>query len=56
VASGTSLYGFKTDQFAVQALMYCQYYLKTVEMDLQLAQGGACFAMTPIVTLINPVG
>jgi hypothetical protein len=37
-------------------MFYKQYYTHSVEMDLQVSQGGNVYSMSPLVTLINPAG
>lgn len=56
VATGSNLYGAVAKQFDVQAMFYKQYYTHSVEMDLQVSQGGNVYSMSPLVTLINPAG
>jgi hypothetical protein len=37
-------------------MFFKQYYTHEVEVDLQLTSGGAVYALSPIVSLINPAG
>jgi hypothetical protein len=37
-------------------MFYSQYYTKCVHMDLTLTSGGGVYSVSPIVSLVNPVG
>jgi hypothetical protein len=37
-------------------MMYTQYYLKSVHLELTLSQGGSTYSMSPMVQFQNPNG
>jgi hypothetical protein len=36
--------------------MYTQYYMKALELDVTLSQGGSTYSMSPLVQFQNPNG
>jgi hypothetical protein len=49
VSTVSNPYGATSGQFGVQGLMYTQYYMKTLELDVTLSQGGSTYSMSPLV-------
>jgi hypothetical protein len=49
ISNGSNPYGNTSGQFGVQALMFTQYYMKSLELDVTLSQGGSTYSMTPLV-------
>jgi hypothetical protein len=56
VDTGSGPYGRTTGQFQTQALMYTQYLMQHVRMELTVSQGGNAYSMSPLVSFVNPNG